>query len=101
MKKVYICGSIKNNKNYIREFTLAEILLMKNGYIVLNPVVPRGISEKEAMILALNKMFLCDIVCPINDYRESKGVEIELLLAKYLGIPIVKLKKLVNKKKNF
>jgi hypothetical protein len=101
MKKLYIAIPYRNNPEYsfeIANFVSAE--LMKKGYIVFSPI-----SHSHPIGLVMNKQFdhefwmnqdlpflkFCDelIVICIEGWKESKGVQEEIAMAKLLKKKIV------------
>lgn len=101
MKKLYIAIPYRNNPEYsfeIVNFVSAE--LMKKGYIVFSPI-----SHSHPIGLVMNKRFdhdfwmnqdlpflkFCDelVVICIDGWKESKGVQEEIAMAKLLKKKIV------------
>lgn len=88
---VYISGPMTGLPDYNRTaFFAAEKWLKEQGAIVLNPAYsPDGLPSHEAyMTIALAMLRVAQFVFLLPNYRNSKGVAMELELAKEMGIPI-------------
>lgn len=96
--KVYISGAISNNPNFKKEFEEVEKLLIQKGLIPLSPIQTYSHKKKETerscMFADLRLMEYADAVIIISGNKTSAGVNIEKLLAKKCGIPIIKLEDL-------
>lgn len=88
MERVYIGGSISNNPNYLQEFEQAEVRLMKQGYMVVNPVRNKGPHYKDYIDQGLEQLKTCDRLYLLTGYERSEGAMLELFYAKTVGMPI-------------
>lgn len=93
MYKIYISGAIKNNPNYVRDFTKAKDRLEKLGFEVLSPLdtyaYRNNLPIKMCMFEALTLLSKADLVTFITEGIKSKGMNIERELAEYCEIPII------------
>lgn len=95
--KVYICGKMSGlpEYNYPRFNQVASELRLK-GYFVENPAevqVENAVWHKEwewhdYMKAAIQQLIRCDAIYVLNGYETSKGANIEIQLAKDLGINV-------------
>ncbi len=94
--RVYIAGAISGLpiKEARERFKEAETIIEDAGYSVVNPLeLPHkhdGVYEsflKEDLI----EMLQCDVICVLPDSNDSKGVQLELHVAKAVNIPTFKL----------
>jgi nucleoside 2-deoxyribosyltransferase len=92
MKTVYISGPISNMVDKNRSnFELASIILIKKGYIAVNPleiVSDDGASWDECMKLDIAEMLRCDAVMALSGWQKSTGATLEIMIARKLGIPV-------------
>jgi hypothetical protein len=90
MKKVYLAGKITGDPHYTEKFRRAAARLEAGGaYIVMSPaVLPDGFAWLEYMHISSAMMDICESVCFLPDWRESKGAMYEYGKAKALGLPI-------------
>lgn len=92
-KRVYIAGKISGTPRdeYIKKFEDAEELLFHNGYIVLNPAKMCDtlpvLRHEEYMRLTSELLKMADCIFIIDGRDDSKGVQMELLIAQKEGIP--------------
>ena len=92
-KRVYIAGKISGTPRdeYIKKFEEAEELLLHNGYIVLNPAKMCDtlpvLRHEEYMRLTSELLKMADCLFVIDGRDDSKGVQMELLIAQKEGIP--------------
>jgi len=89
--KVYLSGAITKDPNYVIKFKNIENALIKFGFDVVNPVdLCHGITGyAECMKKDIEALLQCDLVCNIEDDIESMGRDIELTVARAVGMPIV------------
>ena len=104
-KKVYISGKIGEevlSEATLQKFAKAEELLQSKGYLVFNPT-RSGLGataevlaqEKgtdfytEIMLLDLDMLSKCDVICMLADWTESPGATAEFYFAKALGLEII------------
>lgn len=76
--KLYIAGKITGDKNYRRKFKKAEKVLKRHGHTVLNPsILPNGLTWEDYIHIDKSIIDICDGVCFLPDWRESKGATYE------------------------
>lgn len=69
----------------------AAYVLRHWGYQVTNPAdhgINDGWSWADYMRLALSAMLTCDAVAVLPGWRESRGAQLEVGLARELGMPV-------------
>lgn len=99
---VYLSGPITANPDHIQEFAEATRALSELGYDCINPVelvkekIPCGLSAtetwKRAMEMDLRALRTADVVCLLERKDlPSRGMDIEIDLARSLGIPVIPL----------
>ena len=91
MKKIYISGAISGIGNYKEKFQKAESFLKNNGFVeVVNPVKvceklfknnTENISWESLMKIVIGNLLLCDNICMLPDFAESKGAKLEFEIA--------------------
>lgn len=94
MKKCYIAGKITGQlkKTYEAKFRAAEIAVSILGYDHVNPCTLNHDHDKSYysyLKTALMAMLECNAVYALSDWQESNGANIEIDLAKKLGIYII------------
>lgn len=103
--RIYISGPISNDDqkkmgSNIDEFFHAEMLLVKAGYIVANPVI-NGIGRDAPWLTHMKadiKMMMdCDAVALLPGFKESKGAMVEVTLARGLGMEVKTIEEWCNK----
>ena len=83
MKKAYIAGKITGNKNYKQEFMDAEEELVKEGCAVMNPSFMQiGFEQEEYHHVCMAMIDVCDVVCFLPTWVDSKGAHLEMGYAK-------------------
>lgn len=95
-KIVYISGPMTGLPDYNRPaFFTAEKYLKSQGAVVLNPAYsPDGLPDHSSyMRIALAMVAEAQCVFLLPDWEQSKGVAMELELAKSMGIHVVKAAK--------
>lgn len=86
MTKVYIAGKITGDKNFKEKFLEAQRHFEMLGNVVLNPAeLPGGMNPGDYMRICLSMVDSADIVYFLPDYTDSKGAQIELRYAEYIG----------------
>jgi nucleoside 2-deoxyribosyltransferase len=83
VKKAYIAGKITENMNYKLEFQAAESKLKREGYTVMNPSnLNEGFEQTEYHHVCMAMIDVCDIVCFLPTWVDSKGSHLEMGYAK-------------------
>lgn len=92
MKKLYISGKITGIEDQAPElFKLAEEEVRKLGFEPVNPMTinhDHDLTWSSYMKEDLKAMMDCDGVYMLNNWKTSKGANIELDLAESLGMEI-------------
>jgi len=84
--KIYIAGKISGDNMFKEKFEKTKIHFETLGYIVLNPAeLPGGMTQGDYMRICLAMVDSADIVYFHPDHMDSKGSQIELLYARYIG----------------
>lgn len=91
--KVYLSGAIASDKNYISKFMTAKEEVKKMGFSVLSPIETdecmHDEGAKECMFASIELLKQADVILLLDkDLTKSKGVQIEIELAKYCNIPV-------------
>ena len=82
MTRVYISGAITGTTDYMERFAMAELKLLGLGYEVVNPStilshIPTTSTHDEYMHISYALMDICDTICMMDGWRESKGAKLE------------------------
>lgn len=87
--RLYLSGPITGTPHYEDAFLNTALLLRRAGYQVINPVelCRRPISESDAMRRDLRGLSLADGVALLEGYEGHRGVQLELMVARFLGMP--------------
>lgn len=95
-KVVYIAGPITGVEEYWKPFEKAEDDLTALGYIPLSPArLPQGMTNEQYMRICFALIDSADAVLVLGgDY--SEGVQVEWGYCRYIGKPIVTLRKSVR-----
>ncbi|MEG1414893.1 MAG: DUF4406 domain-containing protein [Mucinivorans sp.] len=96
--KIYISGAITGHDKHAVEvkFSQAATLIAEQGNTPLNPLdngLPLGASWHDHMRADLKMMLDADQVWLLPCGHQSPGANIECELARWLNIPVVKIKK--------
>lgn len=91
--KVYLSGAIANDKNYVSKFMTAKEEVKKMGFSVLSPIETdesmHDEGAKECMFASIELLKKADVMLLLDkDLTKSKGVQIEIELARYCNIPV-------------
>ena len=77
--KIYIAGKITGNENYKKEFKEAEDELIMQGHTVLNPsFMPMGFEKTEYHHVNRAMIDICDAICFLPNWTDSKGAHMEM-----------------------
>jgi nucleoside 2-deoxyribosyltransferase len=76
--KIYIAGKITDNPDYMEQFAAADKALQQQGHATMNPtVLPAGFEHHEYMQVCLSMIDVCEAVYFLDNWRESKGAQME------------------------
>ena len=90
IKRLYLAGSITNNKRYKDEFSRASWQLKNAGYVVENPIdfCNEDWSWQECMRKCIRVLSKQNAIAVIGDVQNSKGASLELKIGEALGMEI-------------
>lgn len=93
-QKVYISGKITGLPidEAKTNFQDAENRLREKGYEVINPFnngLPDNSTWMEHMKADIKLLMECEIICLLNNWRDSTGAKIEWNLAKEMGYKVI------------
>lgn len=77
--KVYISGPMDGMKDYLENFREAEEVLLKLGYVAVNParldkaVKGIGLSREDYLELDLELLEWCDTIVMLDGWQQSRG----------------------------
>lgn len=97
MNRLYIAGKVtgQNRTDCLVKFQAAEnrVRILGN-YYPINPmkIVPVGTPWKIAMKICLKALLTCDAIAILDDWQESPGAQLEVSIAKALGMQIINIK---------
>lgn len=92
-KVIYIAGPITGVEEYWKPFEKAEEDLIALGYIPLSPArLPQGMTNEQYMRICFALIDSADAVL-VLDHQYSEGVQVEWGYCRYVGKPIVTLRK--------
>ena len=76
--KVYIAGKITGLDNYREKFQEAQEHLQSLGYVVMNPtVLEDGFGYDDYMHVCFSMVDVCNTVCFLSNWKDSKGAKLE------------------------
>lgn len=97
-KVVYIAGPITGVEEYWKPFEKAEDDLTALGYIPLSPArLPQGMTNEKYMRICFALIDSADAVL-VLDGPYSEGVQVEWGYCRYIGKPIVTLRKYADER---
>lgn len=102
---IYISGKITGAPNLnIHKFSAAEEFLKQFAYVVLNPHTLRHWHDKKwwsYMRVCLREMCSATQVVVLDDWKYSRGAKIEVLVARWLNIPVLEIETMSELKIGF
>lgn len=92
-EKVYLAGPMSGIKNHNRRsFLVAEKLLRREGYEVVNPVRLDDVSKCDSWAAYLKRdiphLLKCKTIALLSGWENSKGANLERHIAKELGLTV-------------
>ena len=93
MMRVYISGAITGTDDYIERFSEAEKQINAGESTAVNPAgimssMPKDTTHDQYMKMSLALLETCESMYVLKNWRNSKGVAIELEYAREHGIPV-------------
>ena len=98
-KRIYIAGPMTGLPNYNRKaFIMAAVhIATKTNLIPIHTAWIRdGLAWSEYMELAQDMLSLCDLVCVLPGWEQSKGARMEVGLASDAKLPVIEQDKVVE-----
>jgi len=81
-KKIYLCGMITGDPNYMEKFAAAERMLRAEGYIILNPtILPQELAYSEYFPPRFGMIEISDDLFMFLDWIKSRGAKNEYFRA--------------------
>lgn len=77
-QRVYLCGAIKNNKNYKEDFEKAETIVSETfkNYDVVNPSTIESIEDRKREIATCNYLVIIDDYA--GEWKNNAQIQEEL-----------------------
>jgi hypothetical protein len=94
MARIYISGPMKGYKDSnIEEFKKAHLKLLRLGYEVTNPFLiinsDETLTYQDYMRFDIRALTFCDSIYMLKGWEQSKGANIELTIARAIGLKIL------------
>ena len=98
VNKLFLSGKITGDPDYRRKFYDAGYVLTSAGFAVMNPsaLPSEGFSHDEYMKVTMAMLSVCDAVCLLPDWIESKGAQMEVEEATRADKPIFTFEEWLN-----
>lgn len=80
VQRIFLSGKITGDPGYRVKFSKAAYLLEQAGFAVMNPAMlpSEGFTHAEYLKVTLAMLSVCDAVCLLPDWIESKGAQMEI-----------------------
>ncbi len=97
MARIFISGGISGVENYKERFDKVEEQLRRSGFAVVNPAnLPKVLPESETtheeyMKVCLKILSMCDAICMLDNWEQSRGARQEYNYAIMHGMKIFHL----------
>ena len=94
--RIYLSGAITGCDDYIQHFEAAEKQLTGEGFSVINPArildqLPKDTTKyEEYMELSMNLLDMCDFICMLEGWEQSRGANREYGYALGMDKTIIK-----------
>ena len=101
METLYLSGAISNNPNYKQDFQKAYKDLTEAGYTVISPlhICREDWDWKACMRQCIKALVLgSDAVAVISSAFYSRGMKLEIHIAKNLDMPVERVEDWINRK---
>lgn len=89
--RYYISGQISNNSDYKADFERGEMWLRLHGYEAVNPTKCcecEFFSYADFFKTDLALLQVCDGIFVLDNWRNSRGAQTEIMVAKCLGLKV-------------
>ena len=99
VKRIYLSGPMTGLPNLnFPAFATMTTTLRDSGHAVTNPAElnPDGGSWNDCMRRDIAALMDCDTVATLPGWKESKGAQLEVLIAQHLGMTVVNAYDLVT-----
>lgn len=88
--KIYIAGKVTGLDNFKEKFRNAEERLKAHGHLVMNPAeLGEGFPWDSYMPICYAMIDACDTIYMLDNWKDSKGANLELAYAKQKGLDIL------------
>jgi len=95
MKKMYIAGKVTGLplEDVQKNFQQGEQVAKSMGYYPVVPInsIPDDTPWDKAMRMALKIMLDCDAVLALNNYSDSLGATLEIMIAQRINMPVYQI----------
>lgn len=89
-KSCYIAGKIKDCINHVELFDQAKAEISKLALVPISPLdLITSEDYIECMKVDLTVMMRCSHVYVLNNFKTSRGANLEILVAEFLGLNII------------
>jgi nucleoside 2-deoxyribosyltransferase len=90
-KRLYLAGKMTGDPDFKLKFDRAAETLTQGGFIVMNPaILPQdGFTWEQYIHVSSAMLDVCETVCFLPDWKDSRGACLEYGKAAALGLPII------------